>query len=92
MYGDAQFLSLSTSVRGYPSYSMERNKSGFLIRFLAWTKLAQAKLWVSQCIFNWLTMISEEQIAIQIFIDSFRCNSMHAHFVADMLAIIVTFY
>ena len=24
--------------------------SGFLIRFLAWTKLAQAKLWVSHCI------------------------------------------
>ena len=26
--------------------------AGFLIRFLAWTKLAQAKLWVSQFIFN----------------------------------------
>ena len=25
----------------------------FLIRFLAWTKLAQAKLWVSHCIFNY---------------------------------------
>ena len=26
--------------------------SGFLIRILAWTKLAQAKLWLSHCIFN----------------------------------------
>ena len=25
----------------------------FLIRFTAWTKLAQAKLWVSHCIFNY---------------------------------------
>ena len=27
-------------------------EAGFLIRILAWTKLAQAKLWVSHCIFN----------------------------------------
>ena len=34
-----------------PGFSLATPR--FLIRFLAWTKLAQAKLWVSHCIFNY---------------------------------------
>ena len=36
----------------FPCMVYDTTVSGFLIRFLAWTKLAQANLLVSHCIFN----------------------------------------
>ena len=41
-------------LKQYPAVAnpLHVRTTGFLIRFLAWTKLAQAKLWVSHCSFD----------------------------------------
>ena len=54
-YHDKLFVLMIVSVRKYcymVYMHIHVHAPGFLIRILAWTKLAQAKLWVSHCIFN----------------------------------------